>query len=453
MAGFKVGLSFLPVSGGSFAGFFLFSQFFGEELFGIVGIVGIVGGVDSGLAHAGLGGLTWLTWQGLELGLDFLDAVLPGGFGALGFVGGEEEAVVLFQEGFALFGFFLPEVVGHEPVGQALSQFAVGGAAVAGELVDAEVFVEIFEVVFLDPPVEHKEHDPADGPGGVAAQDADLDAFAVGVLGEDDDAEDPGVGGPGLAFPTEVIVPEVAGVVAVFAEGAAAGGGSGVPGGRLIAFFPCDEVDGGLVEDELKSFEAIDAAINDVGEGLVGAALEGGVEPASQGNEAAAQVFVVVATFKVDGLAGGGVEVVAIDEFVGPADGGAPAFEDGLVAGVVLGVGVEVEVGALRLEGGGLSLLVVPAEEAGLVARGGEGLEAGPLEGEGSGGGSDELAEILPVQKLGLLDVEGSKEEAGEPLLEEGFRRGDGLGDAAQGFGKEEESGVIVMTGFAGLQV
>jgi hypothetical protein len=52
-----------------------------------------------------------------------------------------------------------------------------------------------------------------------------------------------------------------------------------------------------------------------------------------------------------------------------------------------------------------------------------------------------------------LLDVDGSKEEAGEPLLEEGFRRGDGLGDAAQGFGKEEESGVIVMTGFAGLQV
>jgi hypothetical protein len=48
-----------------------------------------------------------------------------------------------------------------------------------------------------------------------------------------------------------------------------------------------------------------------------------------------------------------------------------------------------------------------------------------------------------------LLDVEGSEKEAGEPLLEEGFRRGDRLRDAAQGFGKKEESGVIVMPGFA----
>jgi hypothetical protein len=272
-------------------------------------------------------------------------------------------------------------------------------------------------------------------------------------LGQDDDAEDVGVGGPGFAFPTEVIVPEVVGVVAVFAEGAAAGGGSGVPRGRLIAFFPCDEVDGGLVEDELKSFESVDAAINDVGEGLVGAPLEGGVEALDEGNEAAAQVFVVVATFEVDGLAGGGVKVVAVDEFVGPPDGGTPAFEHGLVAGVVLGVGVEVEVGAVRLGSGGLRLLVVPEEEAGLVVGGGEGFEVGPLECEGSGGRTDELTEVFPVQKLGLLDVEGSEEEAGEPLLEEGFRRGDGLRDAAEGLGKEEESGVIVMTGFADFQI
>ena len=177
------------------------------------------------------------------------------------------------------------------------------------------------------------------------------------------------------------------------------------------------------------------------------------MEALDEGDEAAAEVFVVVATFEVDGLAGGGVEVVAVDEFVSPADGGAPAFEDGLAAGVVLGVGVEVEVGAVRLGGGGLSLLVVPEEEAGLVVRSGEGFEADPLEGEGSGGGTDELAEVFPVQKLGLLDVEGSEEEAGEPLLEEGLRRGDGLRDAAQGFGKKEESGVIVMPGFAGFQV
>jgi len=119
------------------------------------------------------------------------------------------------------------------------------------------------------------------------------------------------------------------------------------------------------------------------------------------------KAVVVVSVVVIDGFEGllGGVEVVAVVEFVGQVDGGAPAFEDGMVAVVVLGVGVGVEVGAVRLGGGGLSLPVVP---------------------------------------------EG---EAGEPLLEEGFRRGDGLRDAAQGFGKEEESGVIVMTGFAALLV
>ena len=63
----------------------------------------------------------------------------------------------------------------------------------------------------------------------------------------------------------------------------------------------------------------------------------------------------------------------------------------------MLGVGVEVEVGAAGLGRGGLEGLVVPVEEAGLVAGGGQVLEAGPLEGEGSGGGSDELAEVFPV--------------------------------------------------------
>jgi hypothetical protein len=102
-----------------------------------------------------------------------------------------------------------------------------------------------------------------------------------------------------------------------------------------------------------------------------------------------------------------------------------------LVACVVLGVGVEVEVGAARLRLGGLELLVVPVEEAGLVAGGGQGLEAGPLQSEGSGGGSDELAEVFPVQKFALLDVERSEEEAGEPLLEQGLAGGDGLRNAA----------------------
>jgi hypothetical protein len=34
----------------------------------------------------------------------------------------------------------------------------VGRGAIAGKLVDAEVFVEVFEVVFLDPAVEDEAH-------------------------------------------------------------------------------------------------------------------------------------------------------------------------------------------------------------------------------------------------------------------------------------------------------
>ena len=67
----------------------------------------------------------------------------------------------------------------------------------------------------------------------------------------------------------------------------------------------------------------------------------------------------------------GGVDVVAVDEFVGPTDGGAPAFEDVLGAGVVGGVWVVVEV-AVGLGNG--ELLVVPAEDG---IDGGGGGEAG----------------------------------------------------------------------------
>ena len=290
-----------------------------------------------------------------------------------------------------------------------------------------------------------------------------MDGIAVGIGGPDNDLADGRVFRPGAVDVFKVIGPVVAGVVALAVEGVGTVGACGAvlsakafPRNvlfRLIAFFPGDEMYVRVCEDLVEDVIAIDAAVHNEGEDALRAPLETGAKAPDEGKEAATQIGEVIGAFEVNGVAAGSVDIVAVDELVGPADGGAPAFEDGLVAGVVLGVGVEVEVGALRLEGGGLSLLVVPAEEAGLVARGGEGLEAGPLEGEGSGGGSDELAEILPVQKLGLLDVDGSKEEAGEPLLEEGFRRGDGLGDAAQGFGKEEESGVIVMTGFAGLQV
>jgi hypothetical protein len=54
--------------------------------------------------------------------------------------------------------------------------------------------------------------------------------------------------------------------------------------------------------------------------------------------EAAALVLEVITAFEVGGVASGGVNAVAVDEFVGPADRGAPTFEAVLGAGVMDGV-------------------------------------------------------------------------------------------------------------------
>ena len=297
--------------------------------------------------------------------------------------------------------------------------------------------------------------------------------MAVGVGGLDDDAEDFFFGGPWFCSPAKLIVTEVARVVALAAQGAAAGGGGGVPWCGLPAFFPGDEVDVRPSDDLAENVDAVDAAVDDIGAGLAGGPLHGGVEALDEGQEAAAQVFKVVAAFEVDGLPGGGVYVIAVDEFVGPADGRAPAFEHGLHAGVMLGVGIKVKIGAgagaspgaspgagagagAGVSGLGIGLLdlpVVPLKKAGKIFRGGECSEAGPLERGGSGGGAEEEIKIGPVEEFGLLNVEGSQEETGQPLLEQRLRRGDAPGDAAQSTGKKEESGVVVMAGFSRIQL
>ena len=99
-------------------------------------------------------------------------------------------------------------------------------------------------------------------------------------------------------------------------------------------------MDGVIGEDLIEHLIAVDAAVDDEGEDALGTPLEAGAKAGDEGEEATAQVVVIIGAFEVDGVALGGVDVVAVDEFVGPSDGGAPAFEDVLVPGVVGRVGI-----------------------------------------------------------------------------------------------------------------
>ena len=172
-----------------------------------------------------------------------------------------------------------------------------------------------------------------------------------------------------------------------------------------------------------------------------------------EGEEADAEVVVAVGALKVDGVTGGGVDVVAVDEFIRPADVRTPAFEHGLHAGVVSGVGIEIEIdgaiGAIRAEGARGKLGKVPAQDGIDGVRGGETPEAFALGGGEAHSGAEQKAQIGPVEVLGLLNVGGSQEDAGEPLGEEGLGWTQAVGEGVQGVGKKEQSGVVVEDGGA----
>jgi hypothetical protein len=108
-------------------------------------------------------------------------------------------------------------------------------------LVDAEVFFEVFKVVFLDPAVEDEAGDGVNAALGVVGEDGELDGSAVGVGGSNDDLADGGFFGPGAVDVFEEIGPVVAGVAAQAAEGVEAVGacgavlgGEGFPWGVLF---------------------------------------------------------------------------------------------------------------------------------------------------------------------------------------------------------------------------
>ena len=198
---------------------------------------------------------------------------------------------------------------------------------------------------------------------------------------------DSGVFGPWPVNILEVVGTVVCGAVALAIEGVRSMSVCGFVfaredfprcvGGGLIAFFPGDEVNGGIVEDLVEDLVAIDSTVDDEGQHALGIPLEAGAQPADERRETGTQVVVVVGAFEVDGVSFGGVDIVTVDEFIGPPDSRAPAFEDALHAGVMSGMGVVVEV---VFGGVGGELLVVPAQhgvDGGGIGQAGELLALG----------------------------------------------------------------------------
>ena len=134
-----------------------------------------------------------------------------------------------------------------------------------------------------------------------------------------------------------------------------------------------------------------------------------------------------------------------MQRFVGPTERGAPTFEHGGHAGVMLGVRVEVKI-AVRSGGEAVG---VPAQERVGSRAGGEGLELAALGAEARQLGAEQCGEVRGIEMLGLFDVQGAGQDAAEGLAQPGLRRRDRVAHGAEGIGKEQDAGVLAPHGLA----
>ena len=252
--------------------------------------------------------------------LDLQQALLALLFLALRFVQGLQlQAFLLLQVlPFAVLG--LPLGAGHLPVHQAFD-LPIRGALVTGDLVDAKVLVQILEVVLLHPALEHEEHDGLGFAIEVIGEDGYLRDLAAGIGGLHFDLSQLGVLCPGLFPPIKLITAGVLRAVDAFVQAALSAHGALFPGGRHVVFLPGDEVQVLVAGDAFEDFVAVDAAVYDEGERAARLPLQGLTQALDEGEDSRAQVFVVVRAFEVDGRALRGVNVVAVDEFVGESGG------------------------------------------------------------------------------------------------------------------------------------
>ena len=121
-------------------------------------------------------------------------------------------------------GFLHVEFVRDLAIHEIVAQLAVVDAFVAGDLLHAHVFVDVFEVVLLDPAVEDEPDDFLGGALQIVGEDGDLRDFALGVGGPHDELAHRGVVGPWLVDDAELIEPHVARVIARALDPEAGGG-------------------------------------------------------------------------------------------------------------------------------------------------------------------------------------------------------------------------------------
>ena len=203
--------------------------------------------------------------------LDIFDLFLALSFCALSSVGDEklfgEAQVELACE----FDFFQINKIGNLAVGEGVAQLFIRGGTVAGELVNSEVFVEVFEVVFLHPTVEHEAHDGFRRTLVVIGEDGEFDGFCVGVGGANDDLADLWIGRPRAGDILEAVFAVVAPVVAKAFVGVLAPAlGETVLGHEqfpvwvwqgVVVLFPSDEVKRGSGEDLGEDEVAVNATV------------------------------------------------------------------------------------------------------------------------------------------------------------------------------------------------
>jgi len=154
----------------------------------------------------------WLRGGGfgqLGSGLESGDFLLAGGFLPLGSVFGQQQANLAPGDLASFLGFLHVEFVRNLAVQQIVAQFGVVDALVAGDLLDAHVFVEVFEVVLLDPAVEDEPDDFLGGALQVVGEHGDLRDLALGIGGPHDELAHRGVVSPWLVNDAELIEPHV----------------------------------------------------------------------------------------------------------------------------------------------------------------------------------------------------------------------------------------------------
>ena len=154
-------------------------------------------------------------------------------------------------------------------VGQLAFEFGIADHAVAGDLVDPKVLVEVLEVVFLHPAAEHQAHDGGGGALMIVGEDGHFDGASVGVGGLDDELPPARIGGPFLVAVAKLVGLAVGGAVARTFQKALAADLGFVPGAGPIAFLPGDEVEGGFGQDAREGFLTEDGAVNDHGQGAI----------------------------------------------------------------------------------------------------------------------------------------------------------------------------------------